>query len=155
MQRHRGFDALVAQLPPIEDHLRKAARRSRRPIQEQIRRAPLVPGDLERRASVPRRGVESTLELFHAFRLDVRRAGDARDVRPDIAPDDGCRERRELLAEQGLVTRLAVRGAQFEITPRTEKIRESKRSAGLREDIKLARVPEYAAPFGAQSSLDR
>ena len=88
LQRERGLDALVAQLSAVEDDLREATRWRRRAVEQQVGRASLVGGDLERRASIPRRGVEATLELFDALRLDVRRARDAGDVGADVAADD-------------------------------------------------------------------
>src|SRR5206468_8144685 len=155
LQRERGFNSFVAQLSAVQNDLRESTRWCRGAIEQEICRASLVRGHLERRAAAPWRRVEATLELFHPLGLDVRCARDAGDVRADVASDDRRRQGRELLTEQRLIARLAVRATQLELAALTEQAWETERRPGLREDIKLARVPEHAAPLGAEAGLDR
>ena len=155
MHGERRLDALVAQLAAVEDHLREATRRRGRAIEQQVGRASLVRRYFERRAAIPRRGIEAALELLRALGLDVRRSRDAGDVGADAPADDARRQRRELLAELRLAARLAVGRAQLQIAADAKEVGKSIGDAGLRENVELARVSEHTAALGAEAGFHR
>src|SRR5260370_8392082 len=92
---------------------------------------PRIPGHLKRGAPVPQLRVHAGLEFLEMLGRDIRRAGRPLDHRAGTATDDGGRERRKLLAEQGLVSRLAVSAPHLELRALPHQVREPLASPSL------------------------
>src|SRR5579883_271517 len=161
--RAADLDSLVLELAAVRDDLGEPGRRRRRARQDQIARAAVEVRDLEVGAAAPGRDVGPELRLTRRLGTDrgaaedrarAARCGDAGPAKP---ADRRVGEERVLLAEERLVARDAVGGAELDVRPDADEALDRKmvggRELGVEEE--LVRVAVGARLLRPEPQLDQ